>query len=331
MIRPFSWRELPALYRYRNSGLFLDSAQVLTRGKSLVPVGAWLTSVASATGLHTYVCKDEGKGSAPLFVQVMHSAGAPLARLTYLAPENALQTGNWPALLDYCAKEIGQSGAFHLLAEVNEHSPAFRTLHESGFAIYARQRIWRMQEPSKSGGTPNPWRLSNARDQIGMRSLYNNLVPGLVQQVEPLPKEYIRALVYDRDGDMLAYVDLREGPVGIWAQPFIHPDAGDLAGQVANLLQHISGRRGRPVYLCVRSYQSWLEAAIAESGAEAGPPQAVMVRHMARLVRSLEPHPLPTLNGTRAEPVAHMVEGRNLTTLGGRPGDQVNNQHNVST
>ncbi len=322
MIRPFSWRDLPALHRYRQRGLFLDSAQALTRGQSLVPTGALLASMVSTTGLYTYVGAEKGSGVGPLFAQAMHTAGASLARLTFLAPESAMETGNWPALLDHLCKEIGKVGAFHLLAEVDECISAFQALHEASFAIYARQRIWKIKGSAKDAGSLPYWRPSVPRDQIGVRTLYNNLVPGLVQQVEPLPKEHAKGLVCYRNGDLLAYVDLRFGPVGIWAQPFIHPDAVDLAGDVVSLLLGLPNRRGRPVYLCVRSYQCWLEPAIEEAGAAAGDSQAVMVRHLARLVRSLEPYAVPAMNGTRAEPIAHMVDGRNLTTASHPPADR---------
>ena len=63
---------------------------------------------------------------------------------------------------------------------------------------------------------------------LRIRSLYNNLVPGLVQQVEPLPPDQLRGMVYYQQGELLAYVELRYGPRGIWAQPFVHPDAEDI-------------------------------------------------------------------------------------------------------
>jgi hypothetical protein len=61
------------------------------------------------------------------------------------------------------------------------------------------------------------------------------------------------------------------------------------------MVNHLSDRRNRPVYICVRSYQAWLEPVLADLGAKAGPRQAVMVKHLvhtvkdATLVRATQP------------------------------------------
>jgi hypothetical protein len=39
------------------------------------------------------------------------------------------------------------------------------------------------------------------------------------------------------------------------------------------------------VHVCVRSYQAWLEPVLADLGAKPGQRQAVMVKHLARLVK----------------------------------------------
>jgi hypothetical protein len=51
------------------------------------------------------------------------------------------------------------------------------------------------------------------------------------------------------------------------------------------LINHLPDRRNRPVYVCVRSYQAWLEPVLADLGAKSAPRQAVMVKHLARLVK----------------------------------------------
>jgi hypothetical protein len=53
-IRPFDWRDLPLLHRYRNQGLFPDSASVLTRDDAGT-AGACLP-FCPATGIFTYLC-----------------------------------------------------------------------------------------------------------------------------------------------------------------------------------------------------------------------------------------------------------------------------------
>jgi len=65
----------------------------------------------------------------------------------------------------------------------------------------------------------------------------------------------------------------------------IHPDASDVALKLTSLLNELPDRRGRPVYLCVRSYQAWLEPALEDLGGKAAPRQAVMVKHLAHMVK----------------------------------------------
>jgi len=112
-----------------------------------------------------------------------------------------------------------------------------------------------------------------------------------------------------RSGDaVLGYVELKYGHRGIWVQPFIHPDAEDVVKQLCDLLQKLPYRRNRPVYLCIRSYQSWLEAAIDELGAQPGPRQAVMVKHMALPQKALRTFALPSLNGGQPEVTAPFAQ-----------------------
>jgi hypothetical protein len=309
-IRPFDWHDLPMLYRYRQHGLFLDSALAFTRGTALVPTGALLAYFAPAIGIFTYLAKPESRDGQPLVGQVQHTAGTPFARLTFLAPAGSVQSAVLPALFDTIAVEIGRRGAFHVLAEVEESSSAFQALHQSGFAIYARQRIWRLESAPQGApcGDANPaeWRACIGQDSLRVRSLYADLVPGLVQQVESLPREQMKGMILIHRAQAQIYVELRYGPAGIWAQPFVHPDTPEVGAHLAHLLQSLPNRRGRAIYLCVRGYQSWLEPAIEDLGAEPGQSQAVMVRHLAVARKAAQPYALPSLNGKRVEPAAQI-------------------------
>ena len=86
------------------------------------------------------------------------------------------------------------------------------------------------------------------------------------------------------DGPM-CYVSTTTGPHGVVLTPLIHPEVSDVSAKLAGLLSHLPDRRNRPMYVCVRSYQAWLEPVLADLGAKAGERQAVMVKHLARLVK----------------------------------------------
>jgi hypothetical protein len=303
-IHPFGWRDINLLHSYLNRGLFLDSTQVLIHGTSLIPVGAFLSFLGPSTRMFTYRCEDDGQAGNPLIGQVTFEVGMSYSRLSFLAPEDGMGQAELSALSDYMATQMGEKGAFHILADVDESSQVFEMLHKAGFAIYARQCIWRLDGMPAGEAETVAWRAWRPRDAIGVRSLYCNVVPGLVQQVEPLPKKNYKGMVCYKEGDIQAFVELRYGRNGIWVQPFIHPDAENFDRHLVSLLRELPGRGKRPIYICVRSYQSWLDPGIEKMGAVSGTSQAVMVRHMAVTRRVNQALPLPAINGTRVEPTA---------------------------
>lgn len=303
-IYPFGWRDLPLLHSYRNQGLFLDSTRALIHGPALIPLGVLLTFLGPATRIYTCRCETNEANDKPLIGQVTYTMGASYARLSFLAPENAIEMHDVSAISDHIAVEMGKQGAFHILADVDESNPVYPLLHRSGFAIYARQRIWRLDGQAIGETDEVDWRACSSSDVLGSRSLYCNVVPGLVQQVEPLPKRNLKGFVHYQNGELRAYVELKYGQNGIWVQPYVHPDAENFNRQLAHLLNNLPGRRERPLYICIRSYQYWLETAIEALGAQPGPQQAVMVRHLTVARRVKQSYPLPAINGSHAEPTA---------------------------
>jgi hypothetical protein len=301
VIRQFDWRDLPILLRYRHRGLFFDNASVMTRGEMLVPAGAMLSYFAQAIGIFTYLCTDEENRGEPMLGQVTHGQGEQLAHLSFLAPVTALDDDTLLTLLEHIVQQIGKRGAFHLLAEVEERTVAFENLRQAGFALYVHQRIWQSQEDGQQKPNPSQWRDIRSEDVIAIRSLYGTLVPGLVQQVESLPTERMKGLVLYHDDELLAYAEIKYGQRGIWMHPFIHPDTQNVTECLEDLLNNLPNRHSRPVYLCVRSYQSWLENSLEDLQAEAGPLQAVMVKHLAVGKKVSNSFTLPALEGGQQE------------------------------
>ncbi len=297
VIRQFDWRDLPILLRYRHRGLFLDNASVLTRGEMLISLGAMLSYFAPAIGIYTYLCSGEEKDSEPMLGQVAHGQGEEIARLSFLAPVTALDDDTPHTLLDHIIQQIGNRGAFHLLAEVEERTSAFEKLRQAGFALYVHQRIWQSKDDTRDKPNPSQWQDIRSKDIIAVRSLYGTLVPGLVQQVESLPAKRMKGLVYYQEGELLAYAEIRYGQHGIWVHPYIHPDTDNVTERLSDLLHNLPNRHSRPIYMCVRSYQSWLENSLEDLHAEAGPLQAVMVKHLAVGKKVSNSFAIPTLEG----------------------------------
>jgi hypothetical protein len=227
-----------------------------------------------------------------------------IARLTFIGPTEVLDHDGGLELLEALAFAAGESGAHNLVAEVDEGSAAFDRLRQAGFAIYARQRIWRLDPESDDRSKANQavWRVEKDADKIAAQSLYLNIVPGLVQQVEPPPTRAGHNLVYYRDGELLGYLDLERGSLGIWVQAFSHPAVEDFYNLLAAFLRDVSANR--PVYACVRSYQSWMGGPLERLRFEPAADQAVMVKRLAAQVRKPATSPLPAVEGTYPEPTA---------------------------
>lgn len=285
--RPFDWRDLPQLHKYRNETLYLNSALLLTRGP-LQTLGAMVSSVVPSLGVFTSVYEPEDAPGRPVIGQVLHDAGAAFAYLSFLAPAADLGTQPLPALIEHLLGQIAGRGVLRVLAELDEHSPAVEGLRRAGFAVYTRQRIWRLAQSGNGGRVPAGWRSANEADAFAARTLYASLVPGLVQQVENTSLESPKGLVYYREGELRAYVELRYGLMGIWARPYVHPDYEAATADLIRLLQNLPSRHIRPVYVAVSSYQSWLDGVLEDLGAKSSQRQVFMAKHLA-MHKKLEP------------------------------------------
>ena len=278
-VRSLDLLDLPSLSRYRRDILPLDSACILTRGN---PLGAraMLSYLNPRHYIYTAVASENGDS---LMGQVTLKDGETSARLTFLAPAGNLNGLTHP-LLDQLCWQAGEWGAFHLLAEVDEDSPSFRSLRLAGFAMYAWQRVWKL--PRLDGpGEDLAWREVEETDWPAVQSLHGQIVPALIQPVDTLPRQAI-GLVCRPEGNLQAYIAVNSGAKGIWLQPLVPPDSGCGPERLAGLSRLISGWNNLPVFVCVRSYQAWLETSLEDLGAEASPRQAVMVRRLAKTVKA---------------------------------------------
>jgi hypothetical protein len=318
MVRHFELRDLPTLHRYRGQGVYLDSERSLTWGATLIPINAVLSSLSPSASVFTPVCQDAENPDAPLLGQIVHPHGSPCAHLNFLAPESAIDSAAMAELLDALVFWMGERGAQSLLAEVDEGSVVFEVLRKSGFSVYCRQRIWKFSNLSGSNAGHTPWHAFMPGDEHAIKKLYNSLVPGLVQQVEPLPWGKLSGQVYYQDGEVFGFVTITRGPNGIWLQPFFHPEIEEVSSQLYDLVKNLT-RLTRPIYIVVRSYQTWLEYTLESVGAEPGQNQAVMVRRTAVVKPALRHANIPALEGAAktTTPIVRpqAVPGRNGRTI----------------
>jgi hypothetical protein len=288
MIRFFDWRDVGLVKTLADQGVCLDSETGLTQGNHPLQ-HALVSYLMPMAGAPTLIWRADGDHSA-VFGQLSHRQGEEHARVLYIAPAAEAGGDGWQQLIERLAVEAGERRAQNLIAEVNEKSPESEALRQAGFAIYARQTLWKLaaREAATKASVTVAVRPAERSDTIGVNTLYSNVVPRLVQQVEPGPQHIERGYVLEDGGELVAFLDVRRGPQGIWVEPFLHPEAYDLTEAVLETcLQLLPSPSEKPLYLCVRRYQDWLQNVMPRVGFEPLGSQVVMVKRLA--VRIMEP------------------------------------------
>jgi hypothetical protein len=277
-IRPLAIFDLPYLYSFREDAIGLDTARTLTRGNPLGAVGLMAYVNPSR---HVYSAIINSRQDS-VMGGVIHSRDETFAKLLYLAPSAQLGNPDLPELIENLSEQAGTWGAFHVLAEVDEISDAFVPLRKSGFSVYAWQRMWDVSQITEMDSGVE-WTRVRPVHVHSVQNLYHQIVPPLLHPVEPQPRD--DALGWICNEGFKCYVGVSQGVYGIVLSPLIHPEVTDVSGKLASLIANLPDRRNRPVYVCVRSYQAWLEPVLADLGAQGADRQAVMVKHLARLVK----------------------------------------------
>ena len=304
-IRPYDWRDLILLHRLRNRGMCLDTRLMFTRGV-LALRHAPLSTLIPGGNVCTLVSRADNSDELPAAGQFLIRNNQLPARLVFISPREILSRPEGASLLEAMAHVAGERGAPALIAEIDERDPAADILHAAGFAIYSRQRILRLDSAVevKAVLDEETWRSATDRDYIAIQSLYTNLVPALVQQVEPPPSRYEQGLVYWSQGELLGFLDIERGPQGIWVQPYFHPAAELDDNLLSGFLLGFSPSQNCPLFICVRSYQGGLSQSLNQLGFEPCSSQAVMVKRLATPVRRPVLGKIPALDGTQPEPSA---------------------------
>ena len=308
MIRSFDWRDLALLHRIRNRGICMDSQLAYTSGTH-----AMQSALRDALALHrnssTFVLRPENGDDDSVIGQFQIYPESEFARLTFLSPHESISEMHGIQLLEALAEAAGRSGAQSIIAEIDEKDDALVGLRKAGFAIFARQRIWRLDAPGKIiiRSRQKIWRKERDEDESAIIHLHLNLIPSLVQQVEPPGLRDRIGLVYWDEDELLGYFHVHHGSRGNWVQPYFHPAAALTEALLSAGFAELFARDSNPLFVCVRSYQGGIGEILGGLGFKQCGDEAVMVKRMTKLVPQ-ESHPvIPVLNGTRTEPTATFI------------------------
>lgn len=330
MARPFGLRDLALVRRLGEQGTSLHAETALTRRWQ--PLWGALHSLIAGQDEMTIVWRaDKGDGAG--FIQLHMREENAHAQLIFLGATPAEdekqapgangsrvtpETGNtaaldetvWLALVDSAVVAAGQMGVHGLIAEADEVGPELVLLRRAGFAVYTRQDIWVLDEMPAGLETPDLLRPYSPDYDWEMALLYSHIVPPLIQLVEPSPPDKgVIWVLPEADNELGAFVHVLEGPAATWLQLFIHPNAQAQSREiVASVLKVIRPQADKPVYCCVRRYQSWLEHSLAEIGFSVWGSQAVMVKHTVLPVQQIKPEQAAVLNSSYTVPTQPLMK-----------------------
>ncbi len=221
-----------------------------------------------------------------LISQILHSSGERSARLNFLVIENSKNFNETLELWDYLNGKAGEMGALNVLAEVSESSPVFESLRKTGFSPYGWEAAWKL--PKKITASPasdHEWSIAVPTDDPQLRTLYQSLVPPIVQAAEAYSNGGTRRLVYRENDEIVAFVESSTGPNGLYLRPLIHPAVLDINSLLISLISQFDDI-GQPVFLQVRSYQAWLLNTLEIIGGESSNHFTLLVKHLAVLQRN---------------------------------------------
>lgn len=313
MIRPFQLGDVVLLRRLQRQSTKLNAIQSLLQPRS--PTWAALTAVKpwDSAKVMTCVLHQSGHGLARAGVlQAQLRPNRCEADILLLAPALDTRTGHpaiWEKLLAYLVQEAAQHQILRLYADVPDQPLPVNTFSHVGFAAYARQTVWRLQDeavPLPLAPSRGSVRPQVRGDEWEMLRLYRAATPRDVQAADGAIGDQglnppILDWWYGGDAQSLVYVErgLVEGCVrvvfgktGIWMQVWAdtrRPDSEILRALVGGGLAAVRARGRRlPVYVAVKEYQGGLGPLLAEAGFAPFADHAKMVKHLVQRVVETE-------------------------------------------
>lgn len=282
--RTLSFVDILHAKRLTETGTILDAqVRCTTAGAGLN--SALLASMMPHTSRHTLMARSDSQRVVGQFYMAQDNK---TARLVYVAPqlEPDGDDSAWLLVLDAIVKEAGKRGAHVLTGEVEESSPLFVTMRQSGFAVYARQTLWVRHPDAAPEDNPQVRvRRATEDDMSALYRLYRRTVPRLLQQVSSPPS--LNGFVYQQGSQVMGFVHVAEGRDGVLFTPYLDPDVLPVAGQVIQAAaQAVLREQEQMVTVRVRRHQGWLGSPLESAGFECVAEQAVMVRHIAAGVHS---------------------------------------------
>lgn len=283
----------------------------------------------------TWICEDHWHILG--FAQVQERPSRTMWDISYLASmvqHNVCGDDVLTALLEYMIEMAGTRGILRLFAKVEDEIPEQELFQRAGFQRYARELTYvydpKRAHPSEDNHSPSlnlpSLRRWNRHHVWGLHQLYRSVTPQRVQMAEmlenseefaklhvgslrPLPFPFSRGkenFVCDLGVRLGAWLRLRPGSGSSPHQLslIVHPEHAELAEPLLEFgIKRLQEQGVRRIYCQVREYESFVIAALRNSGFEHTSTRAMLVRHIALL--AMRQRTVPALE----QRVAYGVKG----------------------
>src|SRR5216684_6085206 len=261
----------------------------------------------------TWICEDHWRilGFAQVQERPLHTMW-DISFLASMVQRNVSSDDVLAALLEYMLEMAAGHGILRIFAKVEDEIPEQELFQRTGFQRYARELtyVYDLDNGTPETSSPNlpALRRWNRHHVWGLHQLYRSVTPQRVQMAEllddseefaklhvgslrPLPSPLGRGnenYVCDVGVRLGAWLRLCRGHGSAPHQLslIVHPEHSELAEPLLRFgirrLQE-DGVTTRRIYCKVREYESFVIAALRNSGFEQASIKALLVRHIALL------------------------------------------------
>src|SRR5947209_7823336 len=262
----------------------------------------------------TWICEDHWRILG--FAQVQERPLRTMWDVSYLASmiQRTVSSDDvLTALLEYMLEMAAGHGILRVFAKVEDEIPEQDLFQRAGFQRYARELNY-VYDPEKAGTqfiAPAPnlpsLRRWNRHHVWGLHQLYRSVTPQRVQMAEMLEdsEEFaklhvgsLRPLPFALSRGNENYVCDLGVRLGAWLRLcrghgsaphqlslIVHPEHAELAEPLLYFgISRLQEESVRPIFCRVREYETFVIAALRNSGFEQTSIKALLVRHIALLV-----------------------------------------------
>lgn len=330
MPRFLSLDDLSAVQRLQAYGIQLDLERAALWPHTPLQAALYAHLPMNAIGADTLVLYSND-GRAVGFLQARGRKGRPEADIVFLAPSldrDVDAVSIWYRLLAECAHAIGSNGGQRLFAQVPGGNGIEEVFRQAGYAAYAREEIFRLDEWRPGLAKTNVLRHQRARDGWNLLRLYTELTPRPVQIAEGMlspegqggkmgdwwDQSRGAGFILQVDGELAGAVRVRRGRAAHWLRFGLHPQAQEQSDALLRgALALLWAAPHRPIYCSVRDYESGMANALERAGFKRAQTRTLLVKHTTARVK--EPFlKFAPAREKRPEPAAS-VSKTNVTNL----------------